>query len=1149
MRRWIRFTFIFLFAITLGLYTALQLDSVQEWAKERVIRAIEHETGAKVTTGSLTGAPPFLLGINNLECTHPDFGTIKIEYIDIMPSWPEILFGKLSMLWVGVHGVTVTLQETPTKKLQDIALPSFACTIHSLHLTDVLLPKPFYEPLLTNYFDQSSVDCLYSARASLSWQPRTKSGSFAISISPHIGDVSPLTVDIDCSATKETTTLYTLLEARKVVDGSPFIALPCDRVSLEATLTAKTDEVLRALSQDCAPICSGSWKLAATSREKTAKGLAPVTRLQAAGSIETTADASLVVATTGLSCQKIEASTGRTQEEAKSLSHVTEIPMPPKLEGRLKKTDDRLSVSLIATGDDKIPSCSFSLDQESASNGQVRFECSFLDGTKTLPIGISSNFTAEQGFKWHLSDIQLWLADHTLQGACDISLFPLQVAGSLKSRTKEAKGLAAFFGAEADALFIDASYNSKNAVPATITCSLDGLKTAESSCKKALFSLNGNKASLELWEQKLEAVTIDIARLETSYEHAEAKYALHIDGKTTYGPCRLDTAGAIGSTFFTIESFCALSGGHTIKNSAPVRISRDADGLHLYPFEFISETGMLLQGDALIANQSLLATVTWANLPLECFDPFLGDITLYGNISGHLELSGKKSDPKCMMSVASSQLYLWNPNKIDAAPLTASCELTIQQKMVELSGEIEGLSLKLPTLFTLKAPLDLNATEPLTGRIQAEFDSAILLSSYLDEDELVEGIIQLDAHLVGTRCRPAIQGSVTWNEGKLYIPCLGTLFSGIQASGKLQNNELLVESLTATDEKNGTFKATAKIEDLISDSIKYTVEGNAEHFATLSYDDLEASATGSITISGNKDFARFAGTFEVEDALFALSPTISKDLPKLDITYLGDQGILVPKTPFQFELDLALTMDKGFVRGMGLDSSWQGAATIQGKRNAIDVLGKIALTTGTLDFAGKSFALTKGSLEFFGDLYSKSKLYVLATNEVGSIHTQIVLQGPLEHPKILIQSNPAMSQKEILSWLLFNKSSSDISPIQGIQLGQALLKLKNTTGNPDVIEEIKQKLGIDRLDFGPSSTTRPQLNSSSEQILDSIPNEVSVQVGKYISDGVIVTLSKDVTNEVNRVGVEANLSDHITAQANVGDDSETELLLEWKLQY
>jgi len=93
----------------------------------------------------------------------------------------------------------------------------------------------------------------------------------------------------------------------------------------------------------------------------------------------------------------------------------------------------------------------------------------------------------------------------------------------------------------------------------------------------------------------------------------------------------------------------------------------------------------------------------------------------------------------------------------------------------------------------------------------------------------------------------------------------------------------------------------------------------------------------------------------------------------------------------------------------------------------------------------------------------------------------------------------------------------------------------NNNQGPDMLTKIRTRLGIDRLDISKKS--------------DMESDNVSVKVGKTISKGVVVTLNKGIMNEANRVGVEANLTRHIKLQAEVGDDSSTQLLLKWKKSY
>lgn len=794
----------------------------------------------------------------------------------------------------------------------------------------------------------------------------------------------------------------------------------------------------------------------------------------------------------------------------------TDIPTPKSIALTLSKEGGELIATHVPIGGMNVPSCTLVFTKE------------HLDATldTPVPIEIKANIVPQNAHAWNFEELSISAGDHHLAGQIAVDLMPYSYAGKIQSVDSSARDLARLFGGSCDQLNIASTFDNKSV----------SLNATAYGCKSP-------------------TVDFDVIRFDTPNLQ---DFSLGLAGKSKSGPLKLECSGTASNNIFTLDSFQATSSGHTVQSATPFSVKKTPDGLDIAPFSFTSDNGMDLQGQLLVAGNQLNGSLTASNLPLEYFEPFFCTQTLFGNVSGHLELSGTKNDPECLVRFASSNLTLWNPAKSKKLPLSCACELTVKESSLIASCEIEGLSQKKPASLTLKLPLDLATysiapRKKLFGTLQAEFDINSLLASYFDEDELMGGIVQLDVKLDGTESDPIFVGSLNWSEGRLLIPAFGTVFSNVAMTSHLQGNTLIIEKLTADDTNQGTFQAIGWIRELTKKSCSYHLEGRSQHFATILLDDSTVSGSCNIDVTGDLNKVSFKGAFDLDEAELLLTNNLSKDLPKLDITYVNDTVDALPARPFEVAVDLDFQMPKGVVRGMGLDSVWAGSARLFGKNGSLDVEGKIDLTAGTLEFASKTFTLTQGAIDFHGDLYKKSHMLVVATNDVAHVSTRIALQGPLQAPRITIQSNPAMSQKEILSWLLFNKSSSDISPIQGIQLGQTLLKLKGTNGEPDFIENLKQKLHIDRLDFGQSSNTRPQISGpgseDSAKSQESLPNEVSVQVGKYISDGVIVIISKDVTNEVNRVGVEASLSEHLTAQANVGDDAQTELSLEWKLRY
>ncbi len=81
---------------------------------------------------------------------------------------------------------------------------------------------------------------------------------------------------------------------------------------------------------------------------------------------------------------------------------------------------------------------------------------------------------------------------------------------------------------------------------------------------------------------------------------------------------------------------------------------------------------------------------------------------------------------------------------------------------------------------------------------------------------------------------------------------------------------------------------------------------------------------------------------------------------------------------------------------------------------------------------------------------------------------EIIVKGPVNKPAISFRSNPPLSQREVLSYILFNRGISDITPGQGDELTQSFMSLNSneqTSRSNDFLSRVRNNIGIDRLDF------------------------------------------------------------------------------------
>jgi translocation and assembly module TamB len=120
-----------------------------------------------------------------------------------------------------------------------------------------------------------------------------------------------------------------------------------------------------------------------------------------------------------------------------------------------------------------------------------------------------------------------------------------------------------------------------------------------------------------------------------------------------------------------------------------------------------------------------------------------------------------------------------------------------------------------------------------------------------------------------------------------------------------------------------------------------------------------------------------------------------------------------------------------------------------------------------------------------------------------------------------------MPTSSILAQILFNKDISELSAAQALQLADTIVTLSGGAG-PNVLETIRKSLGIDRLN----------IVSSGES------DQVSVQIGKYLTRGVMVTLSQS-----SQIIVEVELKGGFVLQAETQEDEQGKFSFKWNKNY
>lgn len=204
-----------------------------------------------------------------------------------------------------------------------------------------------------------------------------------------------------------------------------------------------------------------------------------------------------------------------------------------------------------------------------------------------------------------------------------------------------------------------------------------------------------------------------------------------------------------------------------------------------------------------------------------------------------------------------------------------------------------------------------------------------------------------------------------------------------------------------------------------------------------------------------------------------------------------------------------------FVRGRGLDAELGGNLRLTGTTQRMISAGRFDLLRGRLDILGKRFDLEEGSIQFQGDLVPFIRFVSATSTSTGEV--RVVVEGPADAPEVRFEATPEAPEDEVLAQLLFGRNLSEISPIQALQLANAVATLAGR-GGVGLIGNLREGFGLDDLDI----TTTDD-------------GATAVRAGKYLSENVYtdVTAASDGSGEVS---LNLDITDHLRGKATVGSD-------------
>lgn len=581
--------------------------------------------------------------------------------------------------------------------------------------------------------------------------------------------------------------------------------------------------------------------------------------------------------------------------------------------------------------------------------------------------------------------------------------------------------------------------------------------------------------------------------------------------------------------------------------SETLTIYQDQKLLSISPFSFSIGNGML-KGSFSLSEQEIQGSLALSDFSLDLLPVKMMDIPIKGVFAMNASLAGSATNPEIHVKIDTNGLTIEEKTFSKLNPNLGELTFSLKGNLFSGNGQVTSpnnppiqFDVQIPVIFRL-APFKfhIDPEAPLSGSVSAEGEIAPLLQIVLDNPTTFSGHAKTVLNLSGNFSNPQLAGSCEISGGSYEIPEIGVLLVDLFATIEATGSQLNITHLEAKDGKGGRVAGTGSFLIDKEQSNPFLLQLTLEEATLLNQDFVQVVCNGPLTFKGNSKEGSLSGELQVSRAAVTIPERTYSTINTVEVTYINlpenapkPQALDTQNSSWPLALDIHLIIPRSLsVKGKDLSSIWKGEIAVQGQAKTPLLFGELKITDGEYLFNGNPFAINQGTITFAGDLDKKTTLYVIASKDLDKIKVDVIAKGPIRNPELSFRSNPPLPQREILSWILFNRGTSEISPFQGSQLSESITNLSTNQQGPDVLSKIRSTLGIDRFEI-----CRNPNNDN---------NEVNVQVGKYISDNVLISVIK---SDVNRLAIEATLTDKIKLQAQVGDDSQGQILLKWKRDY
>ncbi len=570
------------------------------------------------------------------------------------------------------------------------------------------------------------------------------------------------------------------------------------------------------------------------------------------------------------------------------------------------------------------------------------------------------------------------------------------------------------------------------------------------------------------------------------------------------GPWRLDTpaAFAVGRGFVTLANSCLL---HT--SQARWCTQLDVRGR---PDDNLVVSG---QNFDLASVQPLLPPA----LELEGVYQLSGALLdLTGNPRGAIALNS--SGTRARVAFGEDQAFTAEFDRVQAGVTLTDGEVGVTAAVRSTSG---GRAEVVATIDDAR-----ERDSPLAGRLHVEWPDLAFLTLLSPQLGEVGGALDGDLTIAGTVAEPTVDGRAAVANGRVVVPQWGLVVERIEATASSSDGRVLdLDATGYAGEGARTLAGTTRLDPEAGWPTQLTLRGDTVRVVERS--DAEIFATPDLKIDVALPVIDITGSVHIPRASLRLDAVPAQAVaPSPDAVVHGLERDTRAR-PLVVRSTVALTLgDEVRYAGLNLDTTVTGELRLATEPNrSANATGTLRLA-GTYDAYGQQLELDRGQLLFSGPLDDPG-LDVRAVRRLDEVEVGVELTGTLKAARTRVFSQPAMSEADALSYLLFGRPASSedgLGTEETSALQTAALSLGLQQALP-VVQRIGNTLGLDELTVR-STTSDPG----------------ALMAGKYLSPRLYIRYSYGLFNRIGGLLLRFKVNERLSIETRSGEQKSMDLL-------